>query len=224
MNRALAFLGCLIFALPFLGCEQQNKKMSSQLQLKDGVQEKISDEVWDGNPSGNEVLPDFFGDQTSWGAFPESMVGVWEAKVEDSSRKWGIKFELDGSISKIIHPLAGPVDIAEGGVYLEGPEPDTYAVFVMGPCEARYIPKTHMLKVTIVVNQYEMKMPTNQIEGMIKDYLEGPIFENGKVWKTDWRNYTWVKGATPPPFDVIDANPEELIFEKVVISEKTNDN
>ena len=77
------------------------------------------------------------------GAFPQVMVGVWQAEVSRFS-KWGIKFEPDGSILKIVHSLAGPVKLSEGGVYAEGPE-GYYYVFAMGPCEANYIPGTGIL-------------------------------------------------------------------------------
>jgi hypothetical protein len=149
--------------------------------------------------------------------FPEVMVGVWEAQVSKYS-KWGIKFEPDGSILKIIHSVIGPVRLEEGGTYEEGPDPGTYAVFVMGPCEANYNPSTRMLKVKIIVDYYKMKLPTGELEGRIEDYFEGPVSEDGKTWKVEWRSYGWLEGADPPDIETIDANPEKLVFTKIDIN------
>lgn len=147
------------------------------------------------------------------GEFPAVMVGVWEAEVSRLS-KWGIKFEPDGSILKIIHSVAGPVKVEEGGVQEEGPE-DSYYVFAMGPCEAEYTPETRILKVKIIVDYYMIKLPAGELEGRMEDYFSGPVSEDGKTWKVDWRNYGWVEGATPPDPNVIEANPIPLVFTKL---------
>jgi hypothetical protein len=91
------------------------------------------------------------------GQFPEFLAGVWETEINDS--KWAFKFEDNGSISKITHVLAGEVDLEEGGIYLEGREPGTYALFAMGPCEAEYDKNTRELSVKIILEHYEMKLP-----------------------------------------------------------------
>lgn len=150
------------------------------------------------------------------GEFPEVMVGVWEAEVTKFS-KWNIKFEPDGSISEIIHGVADEVNIAEGGVQGEGPEDNTYYVFAMGPCEAEYTPSTRMLKVKIIVDYFIMKLPQGELEGRMEDYFEGPISEDGKTWRVNSLNYTWLEGATPPDTNLIEANPVPLVFTKLDI-------
>ena len=147
------------------------------------------------------------------GEFPPFLVGVWKATF--GKHKWGIKFESDGSISKIIHNVVGPVKLSEGGVFLEGPEEDTYAIFSMGPCEANYIPAGRMLKVKIVLDHYQMKLPAGDLIGRIEDYMEGPVLQDGKTWEVKWRSYGWLDGATPPDIALIDANPDTLIFTKL---------
>lgn len=159
-----------------------------------------------------------WGGKTGDGVFPEVMVGVWEAEVTRDS-KWGIKFEPDGSILKVIHSLAGPVKLSEDGVYLEGPEPDTYAVFIMGPCEAKYYPETNELRVKIVLEHYEMKMPSGVLEGRIESYFSGPVSKDGKTWEVDWLNYAWLEGAVAPDPNIIEANPAKLIFSKLDLSQ-----
>ena len=189
MNKILAMLGCLVFVLALWGCGQQNEKKSGQPQLESETRED---------------------------AFPEVMVGVWEAEVTEWN-KWGIKFEPDGSIQKIIHSVAGPVKLSEGGVYGEGPDEGTYFFFIMGPCEAKYSPLTRTLEVKIVVESYTMKLPTGELEGRIEDYFSGKVSEDGQTWEAEWLNYAWLEGADPLPIDVIEANPVRLVFSKVKI-------
>ena len=153
--------------------------------------------------------------QSKGAYFPKSMVGVWEAKVSQYS-KWGFKFEPDGSISKIIHPVAGPVRLAEGCAY-GGETEDSYYFFIMGPCEAYYNHVTRMLKVKITVENYMFKLPAGKLEGKMEDYLEGPVSNDGKKWQVSWRNYCWLEGADPPDANLIEANPEKLVFTKIDI-------
>jgi len=186
MKQLLVLFGCVVFLLGLAGCQNAGRTDSSV---------------------GVIIEND--------GAFPQVMVGVWQAEVSRFS-KWGIKFEPDGSILKIVHSLAGPVKLSEGGVYAEGPE-GYYYVFAMGPCEANYIPGTGILKVKIIVDHYEIKLPIDLLEGKIEDYFEGPVSEDGKTWKVNWRNYGWLDGADPPDPVVIEANPIELVFTKIDI-------
>ena len=195
MDKGRALCGCLFMALALIGCGQQSQKTPEQTQLKGQAQENT---------------------------FPPVMVGVWEVQVSKYSR-WGIKFEPDGSILKIIHVVAGPIRLEEGGIYEEGPDPNTYALFVMGPCEANYIPSTGMLKVKIIVDYYKMKLPNGVLEGRIEDYFEGPISEDGKTWKVKWWNYGWLEGADPPDIEAINANPETLIFTKIDIEKLSSE-
>ena len=207
--KQLMVFGFAVILLGLAGCGRQSVKISSQPE--------VLYEVWDGEPPDEEAIPDFFGDQSQRSAFPESMVGVWEAKVS-SLGKWGIKFEPDGSINKIIHSLAGAVNVTEGGVSAEGPE-DSYYDFVMGPCEAGYIPETRMIKVKIIVDYFIMKVPIGEFEGRIEDYFEGPVSEDGKTWKANLLSFGWVKGATPPDINLIKANPEPLVFTKLDLTQ-----
>jgi hypothetical protein len=147
------------------------------------------------------------------GQFPELLAGVWEAKINES--EWAFKFENDGSISKITHVLAGEVDLEEGGSYMEGREPGTFAMFVMGPCEAQYDANTRELSVKIILEHYVMKFPQGALEGKSHDYFKGPVSENGKTWNAGWKSYAWLEGATPPDANEIEANPVPLVFTKI---------
>lgn len=153
--------------------------------------------------------------------FPQIMVGVWEADYAEDGYKWGVKFEPDGSIKKVIHYLAGPVDLAEGGTYLDGQEPNTYAVFTMGPCTAEYDKESNMLKVKMILDYYEMQLPAGKLQGKMEDNFWGRISENGKTWQAKWVNYCWLEGASPPDINEINANPESLVFKKVEIDNKS---
>ncbi|MHC4193183.1 MAG: hypothetical protein ACYS8I_00730 [Planctomycetota bacterium] len=146
--------------------------------------------------------------------FPKVMVGVWEAEASKWG-KWGFKFEPDGSILKLEHPLAGPVILSEGYVYKEGPDPNTHAIFVMGPCDANYLSRTKELKVEVVLDYFRMKLPIGVLEGRIESYFSGPISRNGKTWAIELREYAWLEGARPPDPNMIDANPNKLVFNKL---------
>lgn len=187
MKQLVVLVGCCVFLLAVAGCGRQNEKISSQPQLESETRED---------------------------AFPEVMVGVWEAEVP-GGHEWGFKFECDGSISKIVHFFAGEVDLREGGTYLEGPDPGTYAAFVMGPCETEYSEDTRELKVKIILDYYQMIFPQGELEGKSHDYFKGPVSEDGRTWKAEWRSYTWLEDATPPDIDYIDAHPEALVFTKI---------
>jgi len=211
MSKILALLSCFIFVSALVGCGRQNERMSNQPELADQTRQQALRGLWQGETY-EQPLPDFFGDQRQKSALPDFLVGVWEAEIGPS--EWTFKFEPDGSILEMIHSIAGEVDLREGGVYREGPDVGTFAVCVMGPCEARYRPETRMLKVKIVVDYYMIKLPAGELEGRIEDYFWGAVSEDGKTWKAEWLNYNWLKDAAPPPFDVIKAHPVPLVFTK----------
>lgn len=158
------------------------------------------------------VLSIFAGCQNT--GFPKVMVGVWEARVNEWG-KWGFKFEPDGSIQKLEHPLFGPVVLSEGYVYMEGPDPNTHAIFQMGPCDANYLPQTKELKVKVVLDYFRMKLPTGVLEGRSDSYFSGPISRNGKTWAVELREYSVLEGAARPDPNIIDANPKKLVFNKL---------
>jgi len=145
--------------------------------------------------------------------FPDSVVGVWEVRSEDY--QWGFKFECDGSISKMVHFLVGQLRLSEGGKYMEGLDPNTYAVFMMGPCEADYDPEMRRLKVKVILDHYEMRLPDGVLSGRSEDYFDGIISETGKAWDAEWRSYGWLEGADPPDADYIETHPEPVQFIKL---------
>jgi hypothetical protein len=209
----------LTFALCFLfiaGCNRQNEKISMTPTLQGPNTIQGPNSVWDGKTPVGNALPDFFKDCPETSAFPKSMVGVWEAVVnEKDGSKWGIKFEPDGTIKRIIHFLGGPIDLAKGGVDITGPDPNTYAVFIMGSCIARYNKDTKILKVKIVLEHYEMQMPNGNLKGKMEDYLSGPVTEDGHTWNAKWRSYGWLEGAALPDVNNIKEYPQEIAFYKI---------
>jgi len=149
--------------------------------------------------------------ETRKGAFPEFLAGVWKA----DKYNWAFKFEEDGRISRLEHILAGKVKIEEEGVYMEGPDEGTFAVFIMGPCEAKYDAKSRRLSVKVTLDKFLMRLPVDDLEGWAEDYFDGPVSKDGKTWTVDWREYSWLEGATPLDPNVVEANPERLIFSKL---------
>ncbi len=185
MKRLVVLVVCCVFLLAVAGCEQQDEKISGQPQLK--------------SETGEEEV------------FPEFLAGVWRA----DKFNWAFKFEPDGSILRLEHVLAGKVKIEEEGVYLEGPDEGTFAVFVMGPCEASYDPNNRRLSVKIVLDKFHMRLPQGDLEGRQEDYFDGPVSEDGKTWTVDLREYSYLEGADPPDPNLVEANPEKLIFSKL---------
>lgn len=180
MKRLVVFVWCCVFLLLLAGCKDTGRVGGSDEEtVVDDKQSIVSEEaVVDG------------------GQFPEVMVGAWEAQIDLG--KWAFTFEHDGSISKIIHPLAGRVDLNEEGIYLEGPEPGTYATFVMGPCEAEYSEDTRELKVKIILDDYQIVLSQEQLEGSAYDFFLGSVSEDGEVWTALWKHLSWLEGADSP--------------------------
>ena len=85
----------------------------------------------------------------------------------------------------------------------------------MGPCEADYYPKTSQLKVKVILAYYKMKLPTGVLEGRMESYFSGPVSKDGQTGAVELREYVWLKGATAPDRDIIDANPKRPVFTKV---------
>jgi hypothetical protein len=205
MKKVIVVISFCFLLLVCSGCERQNAKIAAH--------PTDSNAVWDGNTPLQPAIPDFFPNQAKIGAFPESMVGVWKSAIPDFD--WTIKFEPNGMIKKIVHSLAGPVNIESGGVEANGPDPGTYYVFAMGPCEAKYIPETRMVKIKIVVDHYVMKLPDGVLEGRTEDYFEGPVSEDGKIWRIKLWSFGWLKDAILPDINQIKENPVSLTFTKL---------
>jgi len=194
MKKLLASL-VLICAVVNLGCEPQNTATQDQPRIS--------------GPS----KPD----ETA--KFPEIMVGVWETKANfTTQQKWGIKFERDGSVRKIIHYVAGPMDLTKGATELQGDDEREYALFLTEPCKVKYDPKTNMLEVEIIVESFLIQQPTFDLEGYMTDRFSGPISTDGKTWVVERRVYGHLEGTKKIPDEFADAHPDKLTFYKLDIA------
>ena len=142
--------------------------------------------------------------------FPDFLVGVWRADHYD----WAFQFDSNGIVSRLVHVIAGPVKAEEGGVYMEGPDEGTFAYFIIGPSQAEYNPANRQLSVKIVLDEFRMRLPQGDLEGKSEDYFDGPVSEDGKTWTVSLRSYNSLKGGSTPDANLIEANPEKLIFTK----------
>jgi hypothetical protein len=148
------------------------------------------------------------------GKIPNVMVGVWQAEPAEGAI-WAFKIEPDGSIPKLIHPVAGDIDVKEGGYEKEGPDPNTFEVYIMGPCESSFDSTSGILTVHIVLDGFTLKLPQGELTGKSDDYFKGKASKDGKTWEADWFNYGWLEGASPPDVNYVNANPQKLIFKKI---------
>ncbi|OHB57096.1 MAG: hypothetical protein A2Y07_10045 [Planctomycetes bacterium GWF2_50_10] len=147
--------------------------------------------------------------------FPPQMIGVWEVQVGPlSTQKWELKFDKDGTIPEMFHYVAGRVIVKEGGIMGEGPDPNTYFAFDLGPVETGYDPNSEIIKVRIVIKDYELKFPKDSLKGRMEDTLVGKASKDGKTWEVEWRSYGWLEGATDPDIENINRNPEKIVFNK----------
>ena len=188
-KTVLVFMVCL-FMLSVIGCQEAVKKEKQEKQ-------------------GQVVV-------RPGGKFPRFLAGTWQA----DKNNWRITFGKDGNISSIVHIVwAEKIDIdqGQGYYYVEGPDPNvsTYAYFTIGPCEGSYDSAARQLKVKIIMNEYEIRLPPGSLKGRSEDYFEGKISKDGKKWYADWRSYGYLEGAALPDINDINANPEKLVFSKI---------
>lgn len=147
--------------------------------------------------------------------FPETMVGVWAAPdAMDNILDWHIKFEEDGTISKIHHRVFGQMVVKDGGIYREGQDEGTYMVATLGQVETKYSPHTKIIEVKIVIDDYEMKFLSGTLRGHMYDTFIGRASLDGKTWEVENRNYGWLEGADDPDMEIIDKYPEIIVFTK----------
>ncbi|MFA5239589.1 MAG: hypothetical protein WC476_07790 [Phycisphaerae bacterium] len=184
MNKTTGLASCVMLVFVFAGCGQETNHL--QLDNKASLGGK--------------------------NAFPESMVGIWEAPVDQTSgNKFGIKFEADGSVLKILYFDDGPVYLGEGESSGAAESEEAYCIFTMNQCDANYMPETGMLTVTLAM-EHMFHVSLGEQEGRMEDYFEGPVSEDGKTWTVSWRHINWLKDAVAPEYNFSDV---QLIFTKI---------
>jgi len=141
------------------------------------------------------------------GQFPEFLVGTWRP---DESR-WVFLFEPDGRISKMTHHCGMEFEVAEGGL-VEQWRDDIEAMYALGPCEARYNPKTRELSVRVVIEHMVIEFPNGVMEGNFHDELTGPVSEDGMRWNAAWVSVGEVDGFGSDDPNTVSA--KQLTFTK----------
>lgn len=206
----IGVLGCIAVLLLVGGCGNQNDKQTAKHAVSKAEPEWDPNVLWDGNVPEGGAIPDFFKGKT--GPLPESMVGIWEAEIPDVL--WDIKFDADGLIRRVVHPVAGALKVEVGGTEANGPD-ESYYVFKLGLCNVKYFPDERMVRAKIVIDYFIIKIPAGTIEGHIEDYFEGFVSEDGNRWDTQWYSFKWIKDATTPNIKELKAHPFPLVFIKL---------
>lgn len=146
------------------------------------------------------------------GEFPQFLVGTWKA----NNYIWSIELGKKGEILSLVYVTWNhKIDMKQGYYYVDGPDQNTYAYFIMGPCEGQYNPITRVLKIKLTLNEYEIKVPAGSLKGRSEDYFEGELSDDGTKWYAQWRGFGYLDGAAPPDVNEINSNPEKIIFEKI---------
>jgi len=148
--------------------------------------------------------------------FPKQMVGVWQTEANlNTGARWGLRFEPDGSLKKIIHGTAGPINLAEGGTSGKTSIGEGEYMFVMGKCSVQYDPKTNILDVVIPVEYFRIELPSGVLEGSMTDRFTGPVPEQGDEWIAQRRTWGDMVGAAPVSKEFADKHPTEVVFHRV---------
>jgi len=148
------------------------------------------------------------------GKFPQFLAGTWKA----DKNNWQITFGKDGDILSVVHVIwAEKIDLEQGQgyYYIDGPDEGTFAYFLIGPCDGSYDSAARKLKMKIIMNEYEIRLPAGSLRGRGEDYFEGKISKDGTKWYADWRSYGYLEDAAPPDVNYINEHPEKLVFSKI---------
>ena len=141
--------------------------------------------------------------------FPDFLVGTWAGNEKD----WRIVFEPNGTISEIKHPLISiPIIVEQGGVY-EQLRGGAFAVYFLGPCNAKYNPNERILSVTINIDDFFMKLPIGDQYGKITDHITGRVSDNNIRWLTEWTTSINIPTINPTGQDNV--STQSITFQKI---------
>ena len=133
---------------------------------------------------------------------------VWESPLGKNHWRFSL---LDGGIlSEVTRNDAQRMVISEGGLYVESPELTLRYVF--GPCKWSFDKDTNILKVTITLNDYYVKVSENEINCTLIDTFEGPVSSDGKTWIADWTTTMKYDQNVPDRIDSV----RRVLFKKLL--------
>ena len=150
------------------------------------------------------------------GEFPESFAGVWKA---DKSG-WEFVFEPDGTISSAVITM-GRVRMKPGEVTTVPMKLGGKGVYEPGEWMVYYTPDDQELMVKISLKNFYVELGKDSLEGKSTDIFNGPIPQDGKLWRVNWTSYfDYVAHTAEHPNFPITEDPNRgisktLIFEKV---------
>lgn len=195
MKRIIGVLFIAVCLFVFAGCQESAKKAES------GTKRSVPKTKIDGRivvPAGEK--------------FPGFLAGTWKA----DENIWQIEIGKNGKIVSVVYVMWNQkINLSDGYYYTDGPDKDTYAYFVLGPCSGSYDPASRKLKIDLNMGEYELWIPDGSLRGRSEDHLEGIVSQDGKRWDVDWRGYGYLDGAQLPDVNSINANPKKLIFRKI---------
>ena len=113
--------------------------------------------------------------------FRKFMAGTWKA---DNST-WEFTFAPDGNLSSFHNNLDVQIVVKEGGG-LKKVDDNTKLEYSIGPCQAKYVPDTGNLAVTIVTELYVLEFPNGALQGSSTDTFSGKVSRQDKTWNAKW--------------------------------------
>jgi hypothetical protein len=142
---------------------------------------------------------------------PDFVVGTWQP----SDSRWILTLEADGTVSRMRHFIGVDFVVAEGGVvepWLKGAE----AMYILGPCAAKYDRDSGELTVEVNIDEYIITFPNGTMEGSFHDKLTGRVNQEKKLWEVTWTSTADMVGdSQAQPKSKPKPMVEKLIFSQV---------
>jgi hypothetical protein len=143
------------------------------------------------------------------GQFPEYLAGTW---TEDGAKKRVFEFSKEGNLETMIFWLARAplkphslveIPLKDGGK----------GTFKCGKWHAEYNPATREMEIEIVIEAFTLQMPTEKLEGSIREYYFGPISEDGTRWDVDYTGFLEIYATTEDFHKKQLHKPDEVVEE-----------
>lgn len=141
---------------------------------------------------------------------PDFVAGTWLERGEETT--WRMVIEPNGIVSSAVIPLLTAVVRPHQTTKVKMID-EKFSNFTGGDMFAEYTPETRELFVFIEVKKFSIRVYDVRTGGHTVYRFNGPISEDGRIWKPD--NINILDYGPELPMDSNEIAPQHLIFEKV---------